>query len=190
MILVGFARGMSIAGRSRHQNPFQELFMIRTSILGSAAAIALTLTLAAGCNKAADDQQKANAAQAEADKKIAEANKEATTKTTSAQVEADKKIAAAEGDFGKRREDYRHKLQSDVIDLDKKIDVLEAKSKTATGKTKSDLDLNLAQIRSRRAAFNADMTSVDKATAPEWDNMKTRVDKDWSDLKALVDKSN
>src|SRR3954471_1340247 len=109
--------------------------MIRSSIFAS-AALALTVTLvAAGCdNKAADDQQKANNAQAEANKKIAEANKEAADKGNSAQAEADKKIAAAEGDFGKRREDYRHKVQTDLIELDKKIDNLEAKSKTATGK--------------------------------------------------------
>lgn len=163
--------------------------MIRSSIFAS-AAMALTLTLAAGCDKGADEQQKANAAQAEADKKIAEANKEAVTKTTGAQVEADKKIAAAEGDFGKRREDYRHKIQGDLVDLDKKIEVLEAKSKVATGKAKTDLDLSLAQIRVRRAAFTADFASVETATAVQWDNTKTRVDKDWTDLKALVDKAN
>ena len=99
--------------------------MTRSSIF-AASAMAFTLMFAAGCDKASDEQQKANAAQAEADKKIAEANKEATTKTTSAQVEADKKIAAAEGDFGKRREDFRHKMQGDLVDLDKKIDLLEA----------------------------------------------------------------
>ena len=162
--------------------------MIRASILAS-AAMALTLTLGVGCDKAADEQNKANAAQAEADKKIAEAAKEATTKTTGAQVEADKKIAAAESDFGKRREDYRHKIQSDLVDLDKKIDLLEAKSKTATGKVKTDLDSRLAQIRTRRAAFGTSFTSVATATAPQWDDMKVRMDKEWTDLKALVDKA-
>src|SRR4051812_15758014 len=126
----GSRGGMRIADRPRHETkpPPRSFFMIRSSIFAS-AAMALTLTLVVGCDKPADEQQKANAAQAEADKKIAEANKEATTKTTSAQVEADKKIAAAEGDFGKRREDYRHKIQSDLVDLDKKIELLEAKSK-------------------------------------------------------------
>ena len=163
--------------------------MTRASIFAS-TAMALTLTLVAGCDKGADEQQKANAAQAEADKKIAEANKEALTKTTSAQVEADKKIAAAEGDFGKRREDYRHKIQSDLTDLDKKIEILEAKSKAATGKAKSDLELSLAQIRTRRVAFTADLAGVETATSVQWDNTKARVDKDWTDLKAMVDKAN
>ena len=162
--------------------------MTRSSIFASAGLV-LTLTLVTACDKS-DEQQKANAAQAEADKKIAEANKEATVKTTGAQVEADKKIAAAESEFGKRREDYRHKIQTDLIDLDKKIELLEAKAKTATGKAKTDLDLNLAQIRTRRAGFATDMKSVDTSTAVQWDDMKARTDKDWTDLKALVDKAN
>ena len=162
--------------------------MNRASIFAS-TAMALTLTLVAGCDKASDEQQKANAAQAEADKKIAEANKENLVKTTGAQVEADKKIAAAEGEFGKRREEYRHKIQSDLVDLDKKIELLEAKAKGATGKTKTDLDLRLAQIRARRATFSADLASVENATAVQWDNTKARVDKDWTDLKAMVDKA-
>jgi hypothetical protein len=162
--------------------------MIRTSIFAS-TALALTLTLVAGCDKGADEQQKANAAQAEADKKIAEANKKANTETTSAQLEADKKIAAAEGDFGKRREDYRHKIQSDLIDLDKKVDLLEAKSKKATGKAKADLDARLATIRASRASFASDVTTIDSATAVQWDGVKAKADKDWSDLKALVDKA-
>lgn len=162
--------------------------MTRASIIAS-AALALTLTCAVGCDKAADDQNKANAAQAEADKKIADTKKEAADKSNNAQAEADKKIASAEGDFGKRREDYRHKVQTDLIDLDKKIDLLEAKSKTATGKSKVDLDANLVAIHTHRVAFTQDMKGVDTSTAITWDDMKGRVDKEWTDLKTLVDKA-
>lgn len=162
--------------------------MNRALIIAS-TAIALTLTVVTGCDKASDDQAKANSAQTEADNKIAAAKKEAADKSNNAQAEADKKIAAAEGDFGKRREDYRHKIQTDLIDLDKKIDGLDAKSKTATGKTKTDLDANLAAIHSRRTAFGTEMKAVDTSTALQWDDMKARVDKEWTDLKALVDKA-
>lgn len=161
--------------------------MTRASMFAS-AGLALTLTLVTACDKS-DEQQRANAAQAEADKKTAEAKKEAAEKSGNAQAEADKKIAAAEGDFGKRREDYRHKIQGDLVDLDKKIDLLEAKSKTATGKTKTDLDLSLAQIRARRTSFAADLKSVESATAVQWDDTKARVDKSWTELKTMVDKA-
>ena len=160
-----------------------------TTFASSALALTLTLACVTGCDKAADDQNKANAAQTEADQKIAAAKKEASEKSNNAQAEADKKIATAEGDFGKRREDYRHKVQTDLIDVDKKIDILEAKSKTATGKAKVDLDANLTAIRTRRTGFAQDMKGVDTATALTWDDMKTRVDKSWTDLKALVDKA-
>jgi hypothetical protein len=169
-------------------NPFKEDFMTRASIFAS-TGLAITLILATACDKASDEQQKANAAQAEADKKIAEARKEAADKSNSAQATADKKIAAAEGDFGKRREDYRHKLQADLIDLDKKIDLLEAKAKTATGKTKADLETSLTQIRARRTAFAADLKTIDTATAVQWDDTKARVDKGWTELKTLVDRA-
>jgi lipopolysaccharide assembly outer membrane protein LptD (OstA) len=162
--------------------------MIRSSILAT-AGLALTLALATGCDKAADDQQKANKAQEEANTKITSAKMEAAEKGTAAQAEADKKIAAAEGDFGKRREEYAHKVKADVIDLDKKIDSLEAKAKTATGKTKADLDLRLVEIRTRRAGLATDLKSIETATAVEWDKMKVKVDKDWNDLKGLVDKA-
>ena len=161
---------------------------MRSSIFTS-AGLALTLTLVTACDKASDEQQKANAAQSEANTKITSAKMEAADKANSAQAEADKKIAAAEGEFGKRREDFRHKLQTDLIDLDKKVETLEAKAKTATGKTKADLELSLAQIRTRRLAFGTDMKSVDTATAVQWDDTKARVDKSWTDLKALVDKA-
>jgi primosomal protein N' len=49
------------------------------------------------CNKASDDQQKANAAQSEANNKI-----------ENAQSEANQKIGEAQASFAKRREDYRH----------------------------------------------------------------------------------
>ncbi len=137
----------------------------------ASAGLALTLTLLTGCDKGSDEQQKANAAQAEADKK-SEANKEAVVKTTAAQVEADKTIATAQAEFGKRREDYRHKLQTDLIDLDKKVEALEAKAKAAAGRTKPDLDLSLTQTlhvhvrdadNSRRLRCGTSTLSLDAA---------------------------
>ena len=42
----------------------------------------------------------------------------------------------------------------------------------------------------RRQAFTADVAGVETATSVQWDNTKARVDKDWTDLKAMVDKAN
>ncbi|MEO7328841.1 MAG: hypothetical protein ABI193_09705 [Minicystis sp.] len=160
--------------------------MIRSSIIAGAI---LSFTLVLGCDKAADEQSNANAAQAEANAKIEAARKDAESKMKSAQADADKKIADAQAGFMKMREDYRHSMSSDMISVDKKIADLDAKAKTATGKAKMDLDANLKTIRADRERFEADFKALDSATAVSWDNAKSSLDKRWSDLKSLVDKA-
>ena len=148
---------------------------------------ALLVTSVIGCDRPAErDQEKANQAQVEADKKIAEARKESTTKITSAQVEADKTIAEAQASFAKTREDYRHSTENDLTDLNRKIDVMEADAMKATGKAKADAEVALRDIRVRRDAYKADRASLDTATAATWDNTKARLDKEWEALKTSV----
>ena len=160
---------------------------MRSSILmGAFVSLAMAAT---GCEKAADEQQKANNAQSEADKKIANAHQEADNKTNTAQSEADKKIAEAQATFSKMREDYRHKVQTDLVDLDKKVDDLSAKEKTKAGKAKTDLDESLKQIRAQRDAFAASFKSLDGATATTWDDAKARLDQQFTALKTMIDKA-
>ncbi len=161
--------------------------MIRSSLI--VCGLGAVLALGAGCNKAADDQQKATNAQVEANQKIVEANQEADQKANKAQAEADQKIAAAQADFLKMRESYRHDTTANLVDLDKKIADLEAKSKTATGKKKADLDAQLTQIRTQREAFANDWKQIETASATTWDSTKSRLDKEWTDLKSMVDRA-
>lgn len=161
--------------------------MNRSLSLCSVVAVA-TLALA-GCDKsAADAQDKANNAQAEANKTSANAQAEADKKTKNAQAEADKKIAEAQGDFAKAREDYRHSTQTKLDALDKKIAILEADAKKATGKAKTDLEVKLANVRVQRTTFANDFKTLDAASATTWDSTKTRLDKSWIDLENAVDK--
>lgn len=142
-----------------------------------------------GCNKAIDEKQKADQAQIDANQKIAEANREADEKINKAQAEADKKTAEAQANFLKLREDYRHDVTEKLVDLDHKIADLEAKSRTATGKTKADLDARLKQIHAERDAFVNDYKSLEMASASTWDSTKARLDKSWDELKKLVDRA-
>jgi hypothetical protein len=160
--------------------------MIRsTTILGAA----LLITFAAACDKSgADEQGKANQAQAEANDKIAAAKSEADKKITTAQSEADKKVATVQADFAKTIEDYRHSTQANLDDLNKKVDVLDAKAQTLKGKPKTDLQTSLGEIRIKRDALIADRKALETTTATAWDGTKVRLDKEWTDLKALVDK--
>lgn len=159
--------------------------MFRSTILVGT----ILCTLAAGCDNAADQQKKADNAQAVANDKITSATVEVNQKVANAQAEADKKIAEAQTSFMKMREDYRHDTTNTLADLDQKIAKLDAKALAATGSAKSDLDSRLPQIHAQRASFGADYRTLDSATALTWDDTKARLDKEMSDLKSLIDRS-
>lgn len=151
--------------------------------------IALAVCMAAmGCdqNKAAREQEKAAEAQREANERAAKAQNEAVTEITQAQLEANKKINEANADFLKIREDYRHKVQADLTDVDKDIAKLEEKAKTAVGQKKADFDSALVDIRAKRATVQSSFDSLQNATAAGWDAMKNDADKAYNDLKAAI----
>jgi hypothetical protein len=144
---------------------------------------------ALGCNKAADEQKKADEARNEADKKVGEASNDAAEKINAANAEADKKVAEAQASFLKLREDYRHKITEDLVSVDKDIADLEAKAKTATGKTKAQIEAALPNIRSQRESVSSEYKSLEFSSAVSWDNAKARVDKAVDDLKNAIDKA-
>jgi hypothetical protein len=180
------ARKLRFRVASLHAVPLRGS-MSHPSILATAV---LATFLAVGCDKAMDDQTKANNAQTEANEKIAAATKEADQKIAAAQSEADKKAADANANFMKLREDYRHLTANNLVDLDYKVGVLEANSRSAApNKAKVDLDANLNRIHMKRSEFSADYGTIEAASAMTWDDTKARLDKEWSELKALVDKA-
>jgi hypothetical protein len=160
--------------------------MIRSSIL---AGMSLSLLLAAGCDKAADDQDKATNAQAEANVKVEAAQAAADTKIKSAQADADKKIAEARASFQKLREDFRHTTTNDLIALDKKIADLEISATTKAGSARSDLEGALTAIRAGRARITIDFEAVDAAEASIWDEAKESLELELADLRGLVDRA-
>jgi hypothetical protein len=149
----------------------------------------LLMTLALACNNASDAQKTMNGARSEADQKIAAAVKDSDQKVKNAQQDEDKKVAEAQAGFMKVREDYRHVTTMNLVDLDHKVDDLQAKSKQSSGKAKTDLDASLKQIHADRGAFETDYRSIETATAATWDGAKARLDKEWTQLKTLVDKA-
>ncbi len=161
--------------------------MIRISTLS--VCVALCMASAAGCDKAADEQRNADEARAEADRKALEANREATTTINAAQAEADKKVADAQASFLKMREDYRHKATESLIEVDKDITKLEAEAKTIKGKAKTELEARLPNLRTQREAVANEYKSLELASSQTWDATKVRVDKAIDDLKGAVNKA-
>jgi len=161
--------------------------MIRS--ITATACLALSLAFAVGCEKAADQQHKADEARTDADNKVADANRQASDKINAAQSDADKKVAEAQASFLKMREDYRHNVNTDLVNVDKNIADLEAKEKTAKAKQKADIDAALPNIRSLRESVTTEYRSLDLASALTWDAAKARVDKAIDDLKKAIDKA-
>lgn len=149
-------------------SPKSNRWILLGLLLGAASATA--------CDRASDEERKANAAADEANEKIARATKE-----------ADEKIAAANGSFLKMREDFRHATTTKLVDLDRDVEALAARAKQASGQDKADLDARLSQCRALRAAFAADYELLEVATGAAWDNNKARLDKELLDLRAVVD---
>ena len=154
--------------------------------LAAAAAIG-SLLLAGSCDKAADEQNKANQAQAKANEKIAVVARDADEKIKNAQAEADKKIAEAQAAFMKLREDYRHATTTGMNELDKKISDLDAKVLTSKAKARTELEVKVSQLKANREAFLAEYKTLESASAITWDQTKAKLDKQWADLKAMAD---
>lgn len=150
---------------------------------------ALSLLLLGGCNKAIDEQRQADEARAEGENKVAEASREASDKINAARAETDKKVADAQASFLKLREDYRHQVNETLVSVDKQVAELEAKTKTATGKTKAKIESELPNIRTLRESVTNEYRSLELASALTWDQVKGRVDTAVDELKKAVDKA-
>ncbi len=158
------------------------------------AALAFTFSVGlVGCETAADQQQKANEAQAQANLDRARAAQDlkgdrtqATRDMREAQNAADRKIVAAQAEFSQMREDFRHDLQTQLVALDKDVEVLQIRSRTMTGKAKADVNAALPRIDEARSDLNAAIEQLNKSSAATWDDSKTVVEREFAELKDLV----
>jgi uncharacterized protein (DUF3084 family) len=150
-------------------------------------SVAILLAAFCACDKqpGVTEQQK----ETKANEQAAAARNDAIQQMETAQAKADRERAEAQVTFEKIREDYRHMRRDDLADLDKKIVDLHADVRTATGKTKANLQQNLPSIQARRDAFVRHMQELDTTTPAAWDAAKANLDKEWIDLKAQVDKA-
>lgn len=125
----------------------------------------------------------------DAQKKIDNAEQQGSTEITNAQVKEDKKVAGAEQDFAKSRDDYRHDMQTNLDDLDKKLADLDVKAQRAAGGAKSNLAAKSQSLHAQRDAFARELDSLGSVPPAEWDATKARVDHDWDALKKNTDKA-
>jgi hypothetical protein len=110
-------------------------------------------------------------------------------KAKSIELAAQQKSDHVQSEFMNMRESYRQQMTANLTSLDRKVAILEGKAKYSEGKTKNDLEMGLTQIRADRFAFVNDYKSVDTATSANWDATKARLDKEWTNLSNLVQRS-
>jgi hypothetical protein len=149
----------------------------------SLTLIALVSLSSIACNKpqqGATEKQKETQASDEA-KNLASQGQQ---QFLSARAAAEKTMSAARADFETTRENYLHARRLDLIDLDKRIDDLEAAP--ATG-AKADYRARLSAITAQREAFARHMSSVETATPTTWDAATKKLDQEWDSLKRAVD---
>jgi type II secretory pathway pseudopilin PulG len=159
--------------------------MHRVTITSSAMALLATVALLACDKPGATEQQKENSASQQAAQQVDEANRNAQ----SAQAEAQRKIASARADFEKDRDDYRHRRDQDLIDINKKVSELEAKQRTATGKDRAKLDQSLPALRAQRDTFSNDLQHLDNVTPASWDGARDSLDKEYNALSDALSKA-
>lgn len=158
---------------------------LRLIPLALLAALALT-----ACDTASENRQdKAAAAQRDANEKIHDASAEAAQKMRDAQAEANVKIAAADADFVRARADYRHTMTTDLAKLDEQVAALKAKALKANGEAKRTLEASIADIEGYHKTFLNDYTTIDNGNAAGWPETRARLDREWKELRASVDRS-
>jgi ElaB/YqjD/DUF883 family membrane-anchored ribosome-binding protein len=70
--------------------------------------------------------------------------------------------------------------------LTKDIDDLKVKAEKATGKTRQDIESGLADLTARRDAVEAQIRSIDAASADQIETVKARVDDQIAQLRKSV----
>ena len=158
--------------------------MNRQLIIGTTA---LGLLFAAACNQSpAKQEEQARAAQQKADEKSAEYRNEAEQKSAEQQAKANDEAREANRALDKTRNDYRQKAQSDLDSLTKQIDELRAKSAKTQGQARVDIDRSLADVTAKRNAVEAQIRSLDAASAEQIDGVKSRLDDQMAALRQSV----
>lgn len=158
--------------------------MKRHLISGSAGFLLLA---AMACNQSpAHEQEEARNAQQRADEKSGQFRMQAEEKSAEQQAVANEKAREAARALETAKNDYRHKAQSDLDSLTKDIDDLRVKAEKATGKTRQDLEHGLADLTARRDAVDAQIRSIEAASADQIETVKARVDDQIAALRKSV----
>ncbi len=85
-----------------------------------------------------------------------------------------------------KREEYEKRLEAELNEWSAKIDVLKAKA----AKTKSDVEINFSEeiaiLEAKKKSAGKKLRELQEAGDGAWDDMKTGIEKAWSDLGSAI----
>jgi hypothetical protein len=149
--------------------------------IGSLTLIALVSLSPLACHKpGVTEKQKELQASEEAKNLTSEGQKQ----LQGARSAAEKTVSAARADFETTRENYLHARRLDLIDLDRRIEDLEAAPPAGA---KADIRARLLAIDAQREAFGRHMWSLETTTPAAWDAATKKLDQEWDALRRAVD---
>ena len=140
----------------------------------------LLASLFAGCEGAAERQHERTNAETLANEKIGAATDEAARAAV-----ADGGGLLALAGFLRLREDYRHHTAEAMVELDRRIGLLQAS--VGGSHSRSELPAALERVHTQRRRFDDDYLALESASASTWDASRAALDQEWSDLVSLVD---
>jgi hypothetical protein len=154
----------------------------------------LTITLlcsllASTCSKTPDPQRQGASVSNVTNDQSAGTDTGGELKGNPTELSSQQKRERVQSEFMNMRESYRQQMTANLTALDRKVTILEGKAKYSEGKTRNHLEMGLTQIRADRFAFMNDYKSIDTVTSANWDATKARLDKKWTELSELVERS-
>ncbi len=159
---------------------------MRSSIF---ATFVLLVVIVPGCDQASNHTRQGVSGQGLGRQQPTATGSMASITASNAELRAEQKQERAQMEFMQLREKYRQLVTAGLVDLDRKVLILEGKEKYSRGAAKSAMQMSLTQIRADRYAFMSDYKSLDTASSGTWEATKARLDKEWTALSELVDRS-
>ena len=95
----------------------------------------------------------------------------------------------AERVMEERRDVYRQEVNVRLARIDSTLSVLEERAENAKGRTKTEYETQIADLRKRRDEFNAKMNEIQNATAEAWEDTKSGVNTALEDLERNYNKA-
>jgi len=82
-----------------------------------------------------------------------------------------------------KKESYLEKLAEKLLDLDKKIDEVKARGKTASADAQRDLNVIMQNLKVKRDEINESMNKIGQSSDEGWTEFKIGAEKAYEELK-------